>query len=358
MTRRASSLGLLLIVLFLPGCAQSPPPIEAATADASRERTVVSDGWLAMGTFFEADLRVAPQDVRTARAWLDWARLEIARLEAIFSRHDPQTELSALNRALAASNKPRSVFRLGVELEEILMAARTIWRESNGAFDPTVGPVLAVWRAAAAEGAWPSDQVLRRARSRVGSERWLLSLGGDLAVTTDGLQIDLDGLSKGVVLDRLRDRLVADLPEASALIHFGESSLVAIGDPEGRPVGGGWRLEVHSRGEPPRRLSVVSLRDRALSVSSSVGQVRQIEGRVISHVVDPRSGLPVPGEVEAIVIADRAGLADGWSTALLVLGGASETIARAERAGIEAALFGPSGSRVSTASWKTLEQIR
>ena len=58
------------------------------------ERVVVSDGWLAMGTFFEVDLRVGEDSVPAARAWLDWARGEVVRLEAIYSKYAPEGEVS------------------------------------------------------------------------------------------------------------------------------------------------------------------------------------------------------------------------------------------------------------------------
>jgi thiamine biosynthesis lipoprotein len=308
-----------------------------------------------MGTFFEADLRVAPGDVSSARRWLDWARAEIARLEAVCSRHDPASALSTLNHALASPVSTRSGLRVAPALEAFLSAARAVWKASGGAFDPTVGPLVEVWRSAALEGVWPSDQAIERARQRVGSEQILPGGGGSLNVTTEGLQLDLDGLSKGFVLDRLRARLVAELPEASALIHFGQSSVMAIGDPDGRRSGGGWRLAVHSRGDSPRRLVTVALRDKALSVSSSVGRINRIGGEPVSHVVDPRTGRPVDGEVEAVVIADRGDRADGWSTALLVLGARSESVRLAERAGVAAFVFESADRVRTTFDWDGFE---
>ena len=82
-------------------------------------------------------------------------------------------------------------------------------------------------------------------------------------------------------------------------------------------------LEAHSRDERGTRLTKIRVRDRALSVSSSVGKVSVIDGERVSHVVDPRTGTTVPGAVEAVVVGERAGEVDAWSTALLVLGAIS-----------------------------------
>lgn len=320
-----------------------------------REAVAVSDGWLAMGTLFDADLRVEPGNEARARAWLEWARSELARLETIYSRHDPESALSVLNARLAAPEILRDGTQVDAELEAILFEAIGVWEASGGAFDPTIGPLVDVWSAASASGRWPALSALRAAKARVGGQRVLLPGDGRVDVTTVGLRLDLDGLSKGVALDHLRARLEADLPDAAALLSFGESSIVAIGDPDRRREGGGWRLEAQSRDARGTRLTTVRLRDRALSVSSSLGKTGEIEGQRVSHVVDPRTGATVPGAVEAVVVADRAGLADAWSTALLVLGAQRASIELVERAGLEAYVFEAAGRITATPGFEALE---
>ena len=322
---------------------------------APRERVVVSDGWLAMGTFFEADLRVPPGRQAAARAWLESAREEIARLEAVYSRHDPESELSELNRALEARDALRVGARVGPELEAILFAAVEVFEASGGGFDPTVGPLVALWQESIESGAWPSVPALRRAKQRVGAGGLLLTGDGALGVTAPGMRLDLDGISKGAVLDALGLSLADALPDASALVSFGGSSVLAIGDPEGRRSGGGWRLELHSRGESGRRLATIQVRDRALSVSSSVGRVAEIAGERVSHIVDPRTGTAVERTVEAIVIGERAGYVDGWSTALLVLGAGDDALRLAERAGIEVTVFESAGRIASTEGFEAFD---
>jgi thiamine biosynthesis lipoprotein len=302
-----------------------------------------------MGTFFEADLRVRPDESERARAWLEWARREIARLETIYSRHDPESALSSLNRALANGDGLRNAVQLDPELESILFSAMEVWGETGGAFDMTIGPVVNVWAEAAAQGKWPRVESLRQAKRQVGSEGLLLLGRGELSVTISAMQIDLDGISKGVVLDRLRERLEADLPAAAVLLSFGESSILAIGDPDGE----GWKLVLRSRNPSNRDLGTLRLRDRALSVSSSIGSVTEIEGQRVSHIIDPRTGSAIEESVEVIVIADRAAIADGWSTALGVVGANPAALRMAENAGIEANILDGSGRNVITKRWDT-----
>ncbi len=167
------------------------------------------------------------------------------------------------------------------------------------------------------------------------------------------MRLDLDGLSKGRVLDQLRARLEKDLPGAAALFNFGESSVLAIGDPDGE----GWRLAIRSRNPADGRLregsrNVLWLRDQALSVSSSLGVASEIDGQRISHVIDPRTGSAVIESVEAFVIADRAAVADGWSTALLVMGANRAALRLIRKAGLEADVLERSGSEISTEGWE------
>lgn len=346
----------LLAGLLVSGCVQVPGGSRSAATPA---RLAVSDGWLAMGTFFEADLRVESGEVEEARAWLAWARVEIARLEAIYSRYDPESRVSALNRELAGPDVLLRALHVDAELEALLFASIEVWEETGGAFDITVGPLVDVWTRAAANGEWPPLAELRRAKRRVGSGRLLLPGGGEVGVTVPGMRVDLDGITKGFVLDRLRERLASDLPGAAALLSFGQSSLVAIGDPDRGPSAaeGGWRLEIVSRGPRGERLGVVRLRDQALSVSSSVGSVIEIGGQRVSHVVDPRTGAVVEGTIEAVVVADRAAIADGWSTALLVLGAERSAIRLVERAGLEAIVYGVGDRIVFSEGWDALVSV-
>ncbi|MFK7896079.1 MAG: FAD:protein FMN transferase [Myxococcota bacterium] len=331
------------------------------SAGDSAPRVVVSDGWLAMGTFFDVDLRVAPEEVSAAETWLSWAREELARREKIYSRYDPESQLSALNQALAGEKLVDDAEEISAELALLIDRAFGVWAETGGAFDPTVGPLIEAWDQAARRDEWPSSAALRSAKARTGAN--LLVLNPNLNVNAglaservpnrirakaSGLRLDLDGISKGAVLDHLGDSFRHSFPNAAALFSFGESSLLAVGDPDG----GGWRLGVNSRDPAVGVLALLSLRDRALSISSSVGSVRVIQGESVSHIVDARTGSVVVGVAEAVVIGESAADADAWSTALLVLGARKDTIRMVERAGLDAYIFEQTGGRtVSSENW-------
>ena len=149
-------------------------------------------------------------------------------------------------------------------------------------------------------------------------------------------------------------RVVTDDPtlaEGVVLVrgtHKRPLARVALGDPDG----GGWRLVARSRDVSDQNLGTVRIQDRALSVSSSLGSAWEISDETVSHIIDPRTGSAIDKLVEAIVISDRAVLADGWSTALLVAGANRAATRMAERSNLEASISESSGREMSTEGWE------
>jgi thiamine biosynthesis lipoprotein len=108
----------------------------------------------------------------------------------------------------------------------------------------------------------------------------------------------------------------------AALLSFGQSSMRAVGAPPGAR---GWRILLRRPdvADGPRESAfagVLTLRDRSLSVSGSLGQWVEIAGRRYGHVIDPRSGRPLERRLVSAVVAPDATLAEALSKALLVLG--------------------------------------
>ena len=134
---------------------------------------------------------------------------------------------------------------------------------------------------------------------------------------------------------------------AAALLSFGQSSAWAIGAPPGLE---GWRLL--ARAPDGGFAGILTLRDDALSVSGSLGQWTEIEGRRYGHVLDPRSGEPLVRRREALVVTPSATLAEALSKALLVLG-EDEGIALIESVDdCEALLLDQDGREWRTSGWQ------
>ena len=234
-------------------------------------------------------------------------------VDASMSTWRKDSELSRLNRSGAT---PVSVSE---ELLSVLTAAERVSIATNGAFDVTVGPLVAAWGFGANKTDVPPDAgALTRLRARVGYE--LLSIDAAKSTVTrarEDVSIDLSAIAKGYAVDRMGEVL-----QAAGLKHWmvevGGEVLVSGLNAESQP----WKLGVEEPTADGRSVALaVELTDGALATSGDYRQFRLVDGKMVSHTIDPRTGAPVShGPASVSVIADDCMAADAWATALMVLG--------------------------------------
>ena len=259
----------------------------------------------AMGTTYAVQARCA-----------DWVPAErvatvVAQVEERMSTYQPESELSRFNRA--PIGQPVAV---SAPLYAVTATALRLAEETSGALDPTVAPLVALWGFGAnASTTPPTASAIEAARAEVGYRR--LALGQSPATfTKEGpLTLDLSSVAKGYAVDQVAETLAA-AGCASYLVELGGELRVAGGRPGGRP----WRIGVESP-SGGRPAAVLAVYEGAIATAGDYRQVRQVAGRRVSHVIDPRSGHPVAhGLASVTVVAPTALAADGYATALLVLG--------------------------------------
>jgi thiamine biosynthesis lipoprotein len=247
---------------------------------------------------------------RAARAAFD----AIAALEDIMSDYRAGSELRRLE------GRAGEWVRVSEPLFAVLSRAITMARATNGAFDPTIGPVGRLWRAARLQRRLPDSRALDSARALVGWQ----SIGVDSAAARirlerPGMRLDLGGIAKGFIVQRALDGLrSAGVPRA--LVEAGGD--LAVGDAP--PGTSGWRVVV---GE-----STMHLANTAVSTSGPRYQYIEIDGVRYSHVIDPRTGMALTTAFEATVIATDGATADALATAITIVG-AEQGRAIAERFG-------------------------
>jgi thiamine biosynthesis lipoprotein len=291
-----------------------------------------------MGTVLEATLCAA--EGASNQQVLDSLFTTAAYLDALLTTFSPHSALSRLNAE--AGQKPTLV---PGEVTDILSLSLRYGQLTDGTFDVTVGPLMALWRQAAATQQHPTPAALRQAHTRVGSEKVLLSPDGTVFLTQPGMALDLGGIGKGYALDQLVFILERQNIH-NALLDFGQSSIWALGAP---PDAVGWRLVVQ---QPNGDFAgIVTLRDQALSISGSMGQVFVVGGQRYGHIIDPRTGEPLQRDLLACVIAPAAAQAEALSKALLILG-EEKGIALLQRfPGVEGLLIDAQGRRWATTGW-------
>jgi len=299
----------------------------------------ISDGRYAMGTVLEIAIEGLESPLAT-RA-LDELYDEALRLDRLLSTFDPESEVSRINRTAGRGKQ-----RVDPELVEILKLSIAYSELTRGAFDVTIGPLVDLWTEAAERNAPPTPAELAAARQRVGTDRISAVSGDGVSLAKEGMKLDLGGIAKGYALDRMLPLLERHGIER-ALLNFGQSSTWAVGAPQGSE---GWRLLV--RGPEGRFAGLITLRDQALSASGIQGQWVEIDGRRYGHIIDPRSGELLMRARAAVVVSQRAALAEALSLALLVLDAETGLALVAAEPDCEGLLIEGDGALRSTPGWE------
>ena len=231
-----------------------------------------------------------------------------SRVDSLMSTWRDDSVLSRLNAAGAGN-----WVTVGSEVCEVLLEAKAVAGASGGAFDPTVLPLVRLWGFRDGAVAVPDTASLTTVMESVG-HRWLeVDLqGGRARLNRAGMAVDLGGIAKGYALDQA----AAAMRKAGAeggmldlggnLLAFGQGPAATAGivDPE----------------DPSLVVATVPLVDVSAATSGQYERFLTSEGRKYGHILDPRTGHPVPGDLSVTVLAAEAQLADALATAGVVLG--------------------------------------
>jgi thiamine biosynthesis lipoprotein len=270
-----------------------------------------------MGTRWTALFHASPSfDVDPVRAALQAA---VDEVDAQMSTWKPDSELMRLNAA------PVGIWQaVPARLLEVFDLARDIGRAAGGAFDMGLGDAVVAWGFGAHE-ADPTHIRAAMARHRTKTALEIDVAGVRVRKTAD-ITLDLNGIAKGYGVDRLVDTLVALGIPASLVGIDGE--MRAVGS---RPDGAPWTIAVEAP-DPDIRgpHSVLALQDAAVATSGDYRHWVEVQGRRLSHTMDPSLGAPLLAPPASVtVIAQTCAEADAWATALMVLGvDAGATLAR------------------------------
>lgn len=229
----------------------------------------------------------------------------IRELDGVMSDYRPESELSRLS---ATSGEWVAV---SDDLFAVLSRARELAEATGGAFDPTVGPLVGLWREARETGRLPAPDRLADAIARTGWTKLELDASRRaVRLTTPGMRLDLGGIAKGFILDEARDAM-AEAGVTRVLLEAG-GDIVAGSAPPGER---GWRIETPGvSGELAGRAA--ALTHAALATSGASVQFVEIDGVRYSHVIDPRTGLGLTHGRAARVVAPDGATADALATAI------------------------------------------
>ena len=240
---------------------------------------------------------------------------EVDRIDRLMSVYKRNSSVSFINRR--AGREPVLV---EPELFDFLQRCLAFSRQSQGAFDVTVQPLMKVWGFFGGPGRLPPERELRNALQTVGYRKLSLDPGRrTVQFLREGMALDLGGIAKGYAVDRVVS-LLREYRIESALVSAGGSTVFGLGTPPGKTA---WRVRVRdpvSPRDPQKSALTVSLENQCLSISGSYENSFVREGVTYSHIMDPRTGRPVQGLLSVAVVAGSGMEGDALDNALFVMG--------------------------------------
>jgi thiamine biosynthesis lipoprotein len=238
---------------------------------------------------------------------------EVRRLDDLLSNYLPGSEWSEVNRN--AATKP---VKVSPELFALISACVEYSRESEGAFDITVGPLMKVWGFYKGSGHLPHKPEIAAALAKVGYRHILLDRAAQtVRFDRPGVEMDPGGVGKGYAVDRMVEVLRKNGVRI-ALVAGSGSSIYGMGAPPDEPMG--WPVKIKDPWDNRKTLAEVWLKDSSMSTSGSYEKFFRAEGKIYAHIMDPRTGYPAQGSVSVSVIAPRTIDSEVWAKPYFVNG--------------------------------------
>ncbi|EJN06166.1 FAD:protein FMN transferase [Herbaspirillum sp. YR522] len=292
--------------LLIPSAATAPAPLAAGAVHCRLAGQ-------SMGTSWSLQLMLAPHGPSQHQV-LQAVQAQLELVIAQMSTWQPDSLLSRYNQGAAGS-----WHALPPPLLCVLEAALTMAADSDGAFDPTVGPLVDLWGFGPGPGRGddlPTAAQVRQARARCGWRRIQLDRAARRVLQAGDACLDLSGIAKGYAVDLVAQALEV-LGCTSYLVEIG-GELRGLGiKPDGHP----WYVQLE---RPPGRAGdalLLALHGLAVATSGDYRRCFEHQGRRYAHTIDPRSGEPLrQPPVSVTVLHRQCMVADALATALTVLG--------------------------------------
>ncbi len=203
----------------------------------------------------------------------------------------------------------------------VMKTGKSLYIQTQGAWDGTVGPLVNLWGFGSKEmgSEIPSEDKIKKELEKVGFDRIEILEDRYLSKNNSTVSLDLGSIAKGYGVDQVA-KLIKNNNIEDFLVEIG-GEVYASGR---RKDGKSWRIGINT----PRKDAsanqvhkVVNLYNKAMATSGDYRNFIEIDGKIYSHIIDPRTGYPVSNQVVSVsIISDSCTYADGLATAVMVMG--------------------------------------
>ena len=228
------------------------------------------------------------------------------------STYIDESEISRFNNANTAAFMPVSPdfmanYKISLEVHQL----------TAGAFDPTIGPVVELWGFSKAKTPVPSLEAVKSTLKSLGIHKIQRQGSHRLSKTAPGIRLDFSGVAKGYAVDEVA-RLLEQNGFRDYLVEIGGEVRTSGHKPGKKP----WALGIEAPSYSQRQLfTVIHLSGEAMATSGSYRNYREVDGKRLSHLIDPRTGMPSTHTTASVTVLDtRCSRADAIATGFIIMG--------------------------------------
>lgn len=270
-----------------------------------------------MGSQYHVTLLVAPDtDVNALHKGI----IErLVKVNAIASTYLQDSELSRLNSYFSKTQKYPMSVAVSAPLNTLLQAAQQVFKQSEGAFDISVGPLVNRWGFGPEDKRGiPSQEEIAQLKAQTG--QGVLSLRDNMLTLNARRKLDLSAIAKGWGVDVVTEYLDEQNIQ-SYLVDIG-GEVRAKGK---KPNQQNWRIAIErpagDAGAKQQAQLVISLYNQAMATSGDYRNYFESKGKRYSHTINPKTGYPIThGLASVTVLYENCMLADAYATAINVMG--------------------------------------
>ena len=237
---------------------------------------------------------------------------ELAKVDASLSPFNKQSVITAVNQ--------NQNVKLNDMFLDVYQLAMNISKETDGAFDITVAPLVNAWGFGFKNGIEPTKEQVDSLMQIIGYKKVTLD-GGKIRKTDDRIMLDCSAIAKGYGTDVVA-RLLQSRGVKNYMIEIGGEIVTSGVNPDGKP----WRVGISKPTDDPTGngngvQNIVNITDKAMATSGNYRNFYYKGGKKYAHTIDPKTGYPVQHSIlSATVFAKSCAVADAYATSFMVMG--------------------------------------
>jgi thiamine biosynthesis lipoprotein len=288
-----------MCILLLVGCASGKNTETTAESVPSETKD-----FFAMDTY----MSVTAYGTNAEQA-VEQAQTRVEELDEMLSTGNESSEISKLNDSSAA--------KLSEDAFYLMKRALEICDETEGAFNPTIYPLMELWGFTTGDYRVPKEKEIKKLLANMSPDDITLNENtGEAVFAKDGMQVDFGGIAKGYTSAEIMEIFTENGIE-SGMVSLG-GNVQVLGT---KTDGSLWKVAIQNPDSEEGYLGILKTKDKAVITSGGYERYFEKDGKTYHHILDPSTGKPAENGLTSVTIVSEDGtLADGLSTALFVMG--------------------------------------